>query len=177
MTSSVHLLSAPGDVAVDMPEMSRVARADSKAAAPRLEMPWSRETEAELENMKVQCDDLMVQHDRARRKARCMWITFGLPSMIIPLVTGGAGSYITAENEWVRSAALILTATNSALLQFFNFSEKRGLHNEAAGKFDELGDLIHLEIHKPRDFRLACDVFMERVFTRFQTIKATAPPV
>jgi len=143
----------------------------------RIELPWTNEVEEEIKWVRKQCEEFSVKHERARRKNKCCWITFGLPSMLVPLIVGGVGTYIDDEMEWVKSAALIITAVNSGVLQFFNFGEKKSLHNESSGKFDELADTIRHELHKPRNFRIPCDVFLERVTMKFANIKGCMLPV
>ena len=57
------------------------------------------------------------------------------------------------------------------------FGEKQSRHNAAAGRYCELADMIKMELSKPRTFRVSCDVFMERVFVKYQNINNYAPPL
>lgn len=142
---------------------------------PRPDLPWTDKTEKEVWDIQDQCLKLAARHSVAQKKAKCKYTIFGLPSMLIPLVTGGLGSYLEPDYEWVRSVALITTALNSGVLQFFNFGGKQSRHNEAAGKYSELADMIKMELSKPKHFRLSCDVFLERVFVKYQNINNMAP--
>ena len=157
-------------------EEKRKSSATRKDPAMRIDLPWTENTERELWSIEKECTEAAMNHEQARRRSKCKYTLFGLPSMLIPLVTGGLGSYIQPDYEWIQSAALIVTAVNSGILQFFNFGEKQNRHNEATGKYSELADAIKMELSKPINFRLSCDVFMERVFVKFQNINATAPP-
>ena len=141
----------------------------------RLDLPWTVEVENQLLFIHKSCTESSVKHNQARSRAKCKYTIFGLPSMLIPLITGGIGAYLPADYDWVRSAALIVTAVNSGVLQFFNFGQKQTKHNESSGRYSELADTIKMELSKPQSFRVSCDVFMERVFVKMQNINATAP--
>ena len=143
----------------------------------RKDLPWTHSTVVELKQIQESCYTQSKKHQVAMKNAKCKYTVFGLPSMLVPLVIGGVGSYISDEFEWIRSAGLIFTALNSGILQFFNFGEKKTLHNESSGRYDELGDYIKMELSKPSEHRVSCDVFMERVFVKFQNINTNAPPV
>ncbi len=143
----------------------------------RLDLPWTEEIEQELMSIRADCLDTASKHENARNRCKCRYTLFGLPSMLIPLITGGIGSYITVEYEYVRSIALIATAVNTTIVQFFNFGQKQSRHNESAGRYAELADTIKMELSKPVMFRISCDVFMERVFVKLQNINSTAPVV
>ncbi len=147
----------------------------TKNTAVRIDLPWSTNTESELQNIQKSCYQLANDHHKGMKRTKLRYTIFGLPSMLIPLVIGGTGSYIDERYDWVRSTALIVTAINSGILQFFNFGQKSSNHNETSGKYSELGDLIKLELAKPEKFRVSCDVFMERIFVKYQNINSTAP--
>ena len=143
----------------------------------RLDLPWSETTEKELEGIQEKCQELSKCHDMAMRRSKCRYTVFGLPSMLIPLIAGGISEHLNEDTEWVRSVALIVTAVNSGIMQFFNFGSKQSQHNEAAGKYQELSDMVKMELSKPKEFRVSCDVFMERIFVKYQNINSTAPVV
>jgi hypothetical protein len=142
-----------------------------------IKLPWDKGMEETLQAISNKCKALSLSHQKARDRNRWFWILFGLPSMLVPLVTGGVGAYLEGEYEWVRSVALLTTAMNSGILQFFNFGERRSLYNESSWKFGALGELVDQELSKPRQFRIPCNIFMDRVFNNFQQIKAQSPVV
>jgi hypothetical protein len=144
---------------------------------PKYDQPWTENTEHELMEIHTKCIQLSDDHDRAMRRSKCKYTVFGLPSMLVPLIAGGISEYLTEETEWVRSAALIVTAVNSGIMQFFNFGSKQSQHNESAGRYQELADMVKMELSKPSAFRVSCDVFMERVFVKYQYINSSAPIV
>jgi hypothetical protein len=141
----------------------------------RLDMPWTKVIEQELVQLEERCLDYSQSHTRAMKRAKCRYTVFGLPSMLIPLVTGGIGSYIPTQYEWISSTALIVTAINSAIIQFFNFGNKQNKHSEASNRYTELAGMINMELAKPDPFRISCDVFVERITVKYQNLQNSAP--
>ena len=142
---------------------------------PRVDMPWTDVIEQELLDLEGRCVEYSQSHTCAMKTAKCRYTVFGLPSMLIPLVTGGIGSYIPVEYEWISSTALILTAINSAIIQFFNFGNKQNKHSEVSNRYTELAGMIKIELAKPKTFRISCDVFMERITVKYQNLQKSAP--
>jgi len=132
----------------------------------RVEMPWQSREETFLENLKEDCIHLSNCHEIASKSSKCKYTAFQLPVVILPLVLAGISPYLPEGYNALRDMCMLGTGLLSGISSFFNFGKKQNQHNEFSGKYQALSAMIHAELIKPRRFRTALDVFLERVTTQ-----------
>ena len=132
----------------------------------RVEMPWQSREETFLENLKEDCIHLSNCHEIASKAAKCKYTLFQLPVVILPLVLAGISPYLPEGFNALRDMGMLTTGILGGISSFFNFGKKQNQHNEFSGKYQALAAMIHSELIKPRRFRIALDVFLERVTTQ-----------
>lgn len=63
----------------------------------------------------------------------------------------------------------------SGINTFFNYGKKENLHNQYQGLYDELACFIQHELVKPKKYRIACDVFLEKINNKMSNLNNHAP--
>jgi hypothetical protein len=70
---------------------------------------------------------------------------------------------------------MMLSGLFSGISMFFNFGKKTELHSNYSNKYFELANEIDSELIKPKRFRVACDVYMERTKLRYNSLCKHSP--
>ena len=141
----------------------------------REELPWEEREENLIKKIAVKCEDFIAKHDRCAKHHKTMFVVFGLPAMLIPIVLAGINPFIKNRFELLMSGLLVCSGVLTGISQFFNFGKKTQAHLEYIGRYSELLLMIEVELVKPKRFRIPCDVFLERVSKQFGDLNANAP--
>ena len=141
----------------------------------RIELPWEEREEKLVQKIATECKTLTVRHEKKAKQNKKMYVACGLPAMIIPIILAGVNSFLKQEHEIMVSCLLIFSGILTGISQFFNFGKKTQAHFEFAGRYAELLLTIEIEMVKPKRFRLACDVFLERVSKSYADLNNNAP--
>jgi hypothetical protein len=83
--------------------------------------------------------------------------------------------HLPVEYNYVDSIALASISVLNGLNTFHNWGKKFTSFNEFAGKYSDLAGYIDVEMSKPKRFRIALDVFLERVTTKKSFLDGNAP--
>ena len=141
----------------------------------RVELPWEDREEQLVQKIASECTIVSKEHENKAKYNKKLYVAFGLPAMLIPIILAGLNTFLTKEHELLVSSLLILSGILTGISQFFNFGKKTQAHFEYASRYSELLLMIDIEMVKPKRFRLACDVFLERVSKCFADLNANAP--
>ena len=103
-----------------------------------------------------------------------MWYSFfGIPSTLLPIIAATL-SQMQAD-ELIVTVLMLACGCVTGMNTFFNFGKQRQQHFEYAGKYQELAMDIGLELCKPKRNRIACDVFLHSISSKFNNINNGAP--
>lgn len=142
----------------------------------REEMPWESREEKLVADVIADCRSRELYHEKKRKFCKLLYIFFGLPAVMIPLITAGIADKVHGPDERIIvTVLLIFSSMLAAIQQFFNFGKKSQAHAEYSARFAELALDSDVELVKPKRFRLACDVFMERISKQVNQLKSGAP--
>jgi hypothetical protein len=148
---------------------------NSSTDALREELPWEEREEKLINEIIADCEAAEVVHEAKSKRCKMFYVLFGLPAIILPMVAALLSEYLSTENKMSVSVVLVFASMLSAIQQFFNFGKKAQTHSEFSGRFSELALSTRVEIVKPKRFRVACDVFLERVSRNMIQLKNSAP--
>lgn len=151
--------------------------AESSQDSPRSEMPWEDREEQYLSSIMEFCRIRSEKHRYASKIAKRWYLFLSIPTIFTPAVLATIKDTIsadTSENLWEKSI-LMSSAVFAGFSSFLNLGKTSSQHSEYNQKYDELQDLITIELCKPKRFRVQCDVFLERVMQQYHSLNKTAP--
>jgi hypothetical protein len=140
----------------------------------RKELPWEYTEEKLL---------LTWCHDSKKRSARhyiggnrnkIKFAVFGVPSILIPIILGGVAPVVGC-NSMIYSIGMMGAGIFSGMNLFFNFGKKQQEHFDYMNKFGEFSNEIESELSKPKRFRVACDVYIERMKLKYNSLCDQSP--
>jgi hypothetical protein len=128
----------------------------------RKELLWEKREEKVLNRWYEDCLLRSKSHRDRGKKEKCLFITFGIPNIIIPIILGGISSIVPCYSL-SYSLGMMATGLFSGISIFFNFGKKEQLNYEYQNRFFELACNIEMELSKPKRHRIACDVYLEKI--------------
>jgi hypothetical protein len=141
----------------------------------REEMPWDEKIELLMDKWKCETTEKAEAHHAKAVKAKQMYILFGIPPIVVPVILTGLQSVIHELNKYVVPSLLIFSGLVAVSNIFFNFGQKFQQNCEFSAKYDSLSKEIEAECTKHKKFRVAADVFLERVKLLSYSIDNNAP--
>jgi hypothetical protein len=159
------------DIRIHTPEDNSTSSEDTD----RLEMPWEQREEQYLQAIQTQCRTQSTSHEAVSKTAKKQFASCSIPSIVLPIVLGAVNPYLSEEYNYINSVGMMLTGIIGGVNTFYNFGKKTTVHNEYAGRYAELAGYIQAEMCKPKKFRVQCDLFLERVNQKFNSLNSNAP--
>jgi len=159
------------DIKVDITPPSTGSRDDEN----RKELLWE---EREEELLKIWMNEMVISSKKQGNKARQtkkIYALVGVPATLIPIVLSGLTSL--EIEPLVNSLLMITTGSLIGISTFFNLGKKFAQHFEYEHKYDELARELEKELKKPKRHRIACDVYMEKIYMTYNGLNARAPAV
>ena len=95
---------------------------------------------------------------------------------MIPVILGGVSGIIQCHSL-SYSIIMMVSALFNATLMFFNFGKKQSDHSNYANLYIELSYEIESELCKPKSHRPACDVFLEKIKSKYTNLIKTSPDI
>jgi len=141
----------------------------------REEEKWSNKNELYLQQIRDKCTEKSKAHDMSSHKNKKFYIYASIPTIILPLVLANTTSYIPTDYNYVEPLGLTCIAIINGLKTLFNFSKKTEVHNTFAGKYSEISDDITTQLSRGKRFRIALDVYLERITSSVRILDASAP--
>ena len=137
---------------------------------------WERREGNFLHNIIVDCNTQSKLHRRKGKLFKKLYTIFGVPTMLIPVVLSGLTDQLH-EYKLTQSLLMIATGVLSGISQFFNFGRKYQQHFDFENKYSGLAGDIETELVKPKAFRIACDVYLEKIRLLYSNLNDNAPLV
>ena len=142
----------------------------------RKELLWEKREEDLIKSWSLDCVTRSVLHNKKARENKIKFGIFGLPTVLIPIILGGISSLIPC-NSLTSSIILMFAGLFSGITMFFNFGRKQEEHNNTSNKIFELHTDISSELSKPKYYRIACDVYLEQIKNRYNSIVILSPDI
>ena len=151
-------------------------KSDSSKDDPnRQEQLWDHKSEEFIWKIHKDCLQKSSTFDSASRSAKNKYTRYALPGIIVPIIMSVVSPHLPTEYNYVDSIALASISVLNGLNTFHNWGKKFTSFNEFAGKYSDLAGYIDVEMSKPKRFRIALDVFLERVTTKKSFLDGNAP--
>lgn len=160
------------DIKVDITPPSTGSRDDDN----RKELLWEHREEELLEKWKDEMYDNSKLHRKSGKKYKKLYVIFGVPATLIPIIMSGL-TVPLEDYPLTQSLLMITTGILVGISTFFNLGKRFAQHFEYENRYGELAREIEKELKKPKRHRLACDVYMERVYLKYSGLNARAPVV
>ena len=141
----------------------------------RKELLWESREEELLKKWMIEMKDNSIKHGKKARKTKKLYSLVGVPATLIPIVLSGLSSL--EIDPLINSLLMILTGSLIGVSTFFNLGKKFTQHFEYEHKYDELSRELEKELRKPKTHRVACDVYMEKIYMAFNGLNSQAPNV
>jgi hypothetical protein len=150
---------------------------DSKSSldTEREEEKWNNKNEHYLETIRDSCLAKSKAHNLASHKNKKRFIYTSIPAVVLPFALANASLFLPSSLTAVEPIGLTLVGIINGLQTLLNFSKKTETHNIYAGKFSQLASDITTQLTRGKRFRVALDVYLERVTTRLRDLDENAP--
>ena len=141
----------------------------------RKELLWESREEELLQKW---MDEMIINSKKQgikARKTKKLYALLGVPATLLPIVLSGLSSLDI--DPLTNSLLMIATGSLIGISTFFNLGKKFAQHFEYEHKYDELARELQKELRKPKRHRIACDVYMEKIYMNYNGLNARAPAV
>ena len=159
------------DIKIDLTPPS----SNSKDDESRKELLWESREEDLLKRWMSEMKESSIKQGKKARETKKLYALFGVPATLVPIVLSGLSSL--EIDPLVNSLLMIMTGSLIGISTFFNLGKKFAQHFEYEHKYDELARELEKELKKPKRHRIACDVYMEKIYMTYNGLNARAPAI
>jgi hypothetical protein len=142
--------------------------------ATRKELLWEQREEGLLEKWMTEMYTYSKNHNISGKRYKKLYAVLGVPATLLPIVLSGVTPHLE-NHPYLNSLLMITTGSLVGMITFFNLGKRFAQHFEYEHRYDELAREIEKELRKPKRHRLACDVYMEKVYMTYCGLNARAP--
>ena len=142
----------------------------------RKELLWENREEELMKKWGNEMKVASKMHRKSGKKFKKLYAIFGIPSTLIPIILSGLNTQLE-DYPLAQSLLMITTGTLVGISTFFNLGSRFTKHFEYEHRYGELSLAIEKELVKPKAHREACDVYMEKIFMKYNSLNARAPNV
>lgn len=157
------------DIKIDLTPPSSVDNENRK------ELLWETREEDLLKKWMKEMYICSNKQGNKARHTKKLYALFGVPATLLPIILSGLTSL--EIEPLVNSLLMITTGSLIGISTFFNLGKKFAQHFEYEHKYDELARELEKELQKPKRHRIACDLYMEKIYMTYNGLNARAPAV
>lgn len=160
--------------------MKEKSESESEDNKNRIEMLWTNKIESLFRHWAAECKDNAILHNKTAKKKKCLYRTFGIPSIIIPLCMASFTQLYSDDHYYslyVNSIGYLITGTLSGINTFLNYASQYEKHYYSEIRYQELYTDIQSILIKPKKDRQPADVLLEKIKLRFEHINEYAPDI
>jgi hypothetical protein len=140
----------------------------------RIEMMWTKKNESLLTKWREEMNQKILHHHNKAKLNKTLFYTFGIPSILIPIVISGLTTELNDSPE-ILTYLLISSGLVSGINAFLNFQKKVALHEEYENRYDELQRLVQKILYTPKVSRVAADVVINDIYLKLCFLNSNAP--
>ena len=141
----------------------------------RIEQPWEHKSEQFIVDLKFVCTENATLFNSASHRAKKKYNLLAIPVIILPLICSIFINRLDKNKDLINSVLLCMIGIINGLSTFFNYGKKYMEFNEYSGRYTELSNIISVELSKSKKYRMALDVFLERITLKKQQLDSNAP--
>ena len=150
---------------------------DDSSDLDRSEERWTKKHNLFLVKIRTECKNVSETHNKLSNTKLYYHRALSIPCMILPLISGLLSQYVHEKYSYISNGLLVISSGISVVNTIYNFGKKSALHNEYAGKFDELAKEIEYTLCRSKKNRQACDVSCQKFIFKQQTLNGSAPQI
>lgn len=155
------------DIKIDLTPSSSVDNENRK------ELLWETQEEQLLEKWMEEMYECSKKQGIKGKRTKKIYALIGLPATLLPIILSGLSSI--EIDPLLNSLLMITTGSLIGISTFFNLGKKFAQHFEYEHKYDELARELDKELQKPKRHRIACDLYMEKIYMSYNGLNARAP--
>jgi len=140
----------------------------------REEQLWTSRSENLLKEWVRHMEKSVTYHNKKALKNRFLYRLFGIPSMLIPLILSGFTGILDVDNLGI-SLCLMTSGVLSGISNFMNFGKTMAVNFEFEANYKTLCTDIEVCLSKPKKNRIACDLYIEMIRSRYNNLNQNAP--
>ena len=141
----------------------------------RDEEKWTDTNEKFFYDIKKNCLIQSDRHNKASHKNKKRFIYSSIPTTILPIVLANLNFVDVSYLNIINPSGLCIVSIISGISHLLNFSKKTEIHNTYAGKYAELAGEVDKILIRKKKHRMAFDVVLENITTKFNTLNNDAP--
>jgi len=141
----------------------------------RDEEKWTEKNEKFFYDIKKNCLLNSDRHNTASHKNKKRFIYSSIPTTILPIIIANLNFVDVSYLNVINPSGLCVVSIISGVSHLLNFSKKTEIHNIYAGKYYELAGEIDKILIRKKKHRLAFDVTLERVTSKYNDLNNSAP--
>lgn len=126
----------------------------------RIEQTWDQRSETLIANWGQSAKKESKKHYAISNKKKTLFYIFGLSAALIPMAIGITEQFMPS---YIKTIVLLTAGTISTVMTFFDFGGARQKHLAS----EQLNKVFYIDVEhvlsKPKRFRNACDVTIERL--------------
>lgn len=147
----------------------------SKDDSSREELLWEEREEKYIRDIEHECRALSQTLEKIGKRKRYWYAIWSIPSMLLPVLAASVNEMAPDNLKYMSSLLMLGSAMCTTINTFFNFGKKSQQFFEHSNKYRELSDDISVELCKPKKYRLDCDLVLQRVSMKRNSIASTCP--
>lgn len=142
----------------------------------RKELLWDHREEILLTEWMSNMKESSSAHYKNGKRFKKLYAFVGVPATLIPIIMSGLTIQLE-QYPTIQSLLMITTGTLIGISTFFNLGRKFSEHFEYEARYLELALELQKELNKPKKHRIACDVYMEKIYMKYTWLNNSAPVI
>jgi hypothetical protein len=159
------------DLPIDVVEINSTSSHDDPN---RVELLWDGKVEELVVRWLKVCNMRSDAHSRAASIAKAKYIALAIPSVLIPVVSGGFVTQLDAYPLAITSS-FVLTGVLGAIAGLFEFGKNQQEHNHYSYAYAHVARTISLTLAKPKKRRVAADAYLVQISCDIDRLDESAP--
>lgn len=148
---------------------------DSSEDISRSEEKWSNNNEDFIRQLQKDCKQKANLFDKASHITKKRYNQFSIPTIITPIVMSVVSPYLSENYQYINAVSLAFVGVLNGVQSFYNYGKKSSLFNEYSGKYMDLVNSIDIELSKGKKYRVALDVYLERISSHKSSLDNSSP--
>ena len=140
----------------------------------RRECEWTDTIDSTILRWGEDCQQKSHEHKSYAKINNVLHFAFALPAITLPLIAVWLDNWLTPSTTISANCLVAITSLLVAISSLCAFQKKQMLHEEHQARYHNLNTLIEKELCKHKRDRQACDVFIEKVMIKYNTLNKSS---
>lgn len=159
------------DVRIDLTPNSQNS---SKDDPNRRELLWDRREEVIFREWIKQSKAKVDFHQNKAKSCKIKNACLSIPAILIPIISSGLSGILPCSSM-ENSILMMIVGVLNCVDTFFDYGRRREKHEVFSNRYFSLVNEVESELSKPKRDRIACDLYLEKIKSMFNTLHLTEP--